>query len=83
MSQLALSAPFEYLCYVSIAIIIILFFQCGDRLWTSESDVCRRQILTSKDGPRAERVNGGTSVVDGGPLLKLHWFKVVRLLRIL
>ena len=26
-------------------------------LWTSESDVYRRQILTSKDGPRAERVN--------------------------
>ena len=27
-------------------------FQCGDRLKTSESDVLRRQILTSKDGPR-------------------------------
>ena len=33
-----------------------LFFQCGDRLYASESDVYRRQILTSKDGPRAERV---------------------------
>ena len=32
------------------------FFQCGDRLYTSESDVCRRQILTYKDGPRTERV---------------------------
>ena len=32
------------------------FFQSGDRLYTSESDVYRRQILTYKDGPRAERV---------------------------
>ena len=29
-------------------------FQRGDRLYTSESDVCRRQILTYKDGLRAE-----------------------------
>ena len=27
----------------------------SDRLYTSESDVCRRQILTYKDGHRAER----------------------------
>ena len=27
-----------------------------DRLWTSESDVYRRRILTFKVGPRAERV---------------------------
>ena len=33
------------------------FYQCGDRLQTSESDVNRRHILTSKYGPRAERVN--------------------------
>ena len=32
------------------------FFQRGDSLYTSESDVCRRQILTYKDGPGAERV---------------------------
>ena len=32
------------------------FFQRGDRLYTSESDVYRRQILTYKDGPRTERV---------------------------
>ena len=38
-------------------LIICNFFQCGDRLYTSESDVYRRQILTYKDGPRAERVN--------------------------
>ena len=31
------------------------FFQCGDSLQASESDVWRRQILTSKDGPCAER----------------------------
>ena len=30
-------------------------FQRGDRLYTSESDVCRRQILTSKDDHRAEK----------------------------
>ena len=28
-------------------------FQRGDRLYTSESDVCRRQILTYKVDPRA------------------------------
>ena len=33
------------------------FFQCGDRLYSSESDVYRRQILTYKEGPRTERVN--------------------------
>ena len=30
--------------------------QRGDRLQTSESDVCKRQILTSKDDPRTERL---------------------------
>ena len=33
------------------------FFQRGQRLYTSESDVYRRHILTYKDGPRAESVN--------------------------
>ena len=28
----------------------------------SESDVCRRQILTSKDGPRSERVKAIVSL---------------------
>ena len=32
------------------------FLQHGDRLLASESDVYERQILTSKDSPRAERV---------------------------
>ena len=35
---------------------IFKFFQRGDRLYTSESDVYRRQILTYKDGPHTERV---------------------------
>ena len=43
--------------YGSTTIINILLFQCGDWLYTSESGVYRRQILTYKDGPRAERVN--------------------------
>ena len=33
-------------------------FQRGDCLYTSESDVFIRQILTYKDSPRAERVDG-------------------------
>ena len=33
-------------------------FQWGDRFLTSESDVHRRQIMTSKNGPRAETVTG-------------------------
>ena len=36
---------------------IFYSFSDGDRLWTSESDVFKRYILTSKDGPRAESVN--------------------------
>ena len=31
-------------------------FSAGIVFYTSESDVYRRQILTYKDGPRAERV---------------------------
>ena len=34
---------------------IFQFFQRGDRPYTSESDVCRRPILTYKDDPRAKR----------------------------
>ena len=37
-------------------LVIFHFFQCGDRLYTSECDVYRRYILTYKDGPRTERV---------------------------
>ena len=57
MSQLALSALFEYLCYAATAIINILLFQCGDRLYTSDSDVYRLQNLTSKVCRRTDRVN--------------------------
>ena len=38
---------------------IFLLLQHGDRLQTSESDVYRRQILTTKVDPRAVRVNYG------------------------
>ena len=51
-----MSASFEYLCYGFTAIINILFFQCGDRFQKSESDVYRRQILTSESDPRTKRV---------------------------
>ena len=33
----------------------VLPFQRRDRLYTSESDICRRQILTFKDSTRAEK----------------------------
>ena len=48
MSYSALFDSFEYLCYGSTAIRNIL----------SESDVYRRQILTTKVDPRAVRVKG-------------------------
>ena len=48
MSSLALSDSFEYLCYGSTAIRNILVLQRGDRLKSSESDVYRRQILSTK-----------------------------------
>ena len=40
----------------STAIINSLLFQCGDRLWTSDSDDYGRQILTSRHGLRPERI---------------------------
>ena len=46
---------FEYICYGSMNIVIISV--CVDRLQTSEFDVFRRQILTSKHGPTSESVN--------------------------
>ena len=56
MSWLALSDSFEYLCYGSTAIGIFLLLQCGDQLQLSESDVYRRQILTTKVNSRTVRV---------------------------
>ena len=35
---------------------LYLTYSTEDRLHASESDVCRRQILTYKDGPLAERI---------------------------
>ena len=46
------------ICNGSTAITMnVSHFQYGDRLYTSESDVYRRQILTHKDGRHAEGVN--------------------------
>ena len=39
-------------------------FQCGDRLYTSESDVYRRQILTYEGGPRTEKIKVFIMAVD-------------------
>ena len=42
---------------------IFLILQCGDRLQSSESDVYRRQILTTKVDPRAVRVQQGLNLL--------------------
>ena len=39
-------------------------FQRGDRLYTSEPDVCGRQVLTYKDGPRAENIERFIMIID-------------------
>ena len=41
----------------------ILILSERDRLYTSESEVYRRQILTNKDCSRAERINLTTPLV--------------------
>ena len=46
-----------YLRYAAKVVINVFLSQRGDRLKTSQSDVYRRQILTSKVGPRAVMVN--------------------------
>ena len=56
---LAISDSFEYLCYGSRPAINI----CGDRLSSSESDVYRRHILTTKVDPRAVRVKDNITTV--------------------
>ena len=43
---------------------ILVFLQCGDRLYASESDVYRRQIMTIEVDPRAIRVNHLTADPD-------------------
>ena len=57
-----LSSVFHYQMYISICRYHTLPFQCWDRLYTS--DVCGRQILTYKDGPRTERIKIFIIVVD-------------------
>ena len=47
------SFRFIWICYGATANLNSLLFQCGDRPQTLQSDVYRRQILTSKDDPRA------------------------------
>ena len=44
---------------------IFVFLKCGDRLYTSESDVHRRQIMTFKVDPHTVRVKHREGHVDG------------------
>ena len=43
--------------WVYFAILKLQFIQCEDRLFRSETDIYKRQILTSKVGPDTERVS--------------------------
>ena len=64
MSQLALSDSFEYLSDGSTTIRNIFTLTVSYYpLQSSESDVYRRQILTTKVDPRAVRVKGTNSYV--------------------
>ena len=56
ISYLALHGSFEYLCYGSTVILIVLLFQCVDQHQTSESEGYRRLILTSEVDPRTVTV---------------------------
>ena len=56
MSYSGLSDSFEYLCYGSTAIRNIFTATVGGGGSTSEFDVYRRQILTSKVDPRIIKV---------------------------
>ena len=58
MSSLAISDSFEYLCYGSKAIRNIFTLTVQDRHWSTECDVYRRQILSTKVDPRVVRVKG-------------------------
>ena len=73
MFYVPLSASFEYVCYESIRPLeIILILQSGDRFQTSESDVYRRQIMTSEVDPRAVRVSFICDIVNA------HIYQVVK-----
>ena len=54
------SASFEYLCYGATTVINIYFYSAGIDCLTSNSDVYKRQILTSIVDRRTERVNPDT-----------------------
>ena len=57
---MALSDAFDYLYHRSTAIVNCSTLSVWDRLYTSESDVYRRQIMAYKvykDGPSSKRVN--------------------------
>ena len=62
MSWLALTASFEYLCYGSTTIIIVTLTVQESTL-DSESDVYRRQILTSKVDPPTVRVKWSKNIL--------------------
>ena len=53
MSWLAPSASFES---DAMGLRPFIYLHCGDRLQTSDSDVNRRQNLTSNVGPRTKKV---------------------------
>ena len=55
-----INGSFSSFCVIWISMVYGLYkyfniLQHGDRFYTSESDVYKRQIMTSKDGPRASR----------------------------
>ena len=56
MSYFALSVTFEYICNEYTDIINIFTLSVQGTIQTSESDVDRRQVLSSKVNPRAVSV---------------------------
>ena len=77
MSSLAFSDSFEYLCYGSMVIMNIFTLtvpgSTSDVTRQLESDVYRRQILTTKVGPGTVRVKTQKSdkIQDGRHLYKM------------
>ena len=55
-----------WVCVVLLCCSIRCSISCcsGDCLYMSESDICRRQILTYKDGPHIERIKTFIMAVD-------------------
>ena len=79
MSQLALSASFEYQCYGQIYVGHYKY------VYSYSADIdFRRQILTSKprkqDSLNQYRFNVSPAVTDVGPTLNRHWLNVSCLL---